>query len=344
MLCIFAFLAYYTITSMLKGSFNDILESVLYFLIEFSSIFIFLYFLKSESLQYQRWLLTVFFIVWDIFCVIAIINYLRLPDLARLMAAYRSSYSSLIIGGGYPMAYGSAILSVYLFQTIIEHKKLDRGYRAFAVAEIVLLSILVYFTNSFVILISMLLGYVLCFYRHTFKGSLYIVSMVFFFTIILVLYFNIDSVLEWLLKINNNEFIEERLYEIYDFVVNDVTSYHLDKRSSLYEMSFHSFLMYPVFGVGYTFGNLGSLQRVSGVGAHSTILDSFAQYGLIGAIPLLGIIIYPYLRNRKMKYSSEYLVSFMLMLFLNPCFTTYHFLLIVYLIIPIIQSMIENEE
>ena len=343
-LSIFAFLTYYTATSLINGSVVNLFETLLYFLIEFSSIFIYLYFLKKGSLANQNILLLIFFIVWDFFCIIAIINYLSTPNLARLMAAYRASYASLIIGGGYPMAYGSAILSVYLLQTFLENKYIGGIYRFLIILEMLLLTVLVYFTNSFVILISMLLGYILCLVRHSVKGSLYIIPMVFLFTVLLVLYLNIDSVLEWLINITDNEFIEKRLYEIYNLVANDVTSFHLGKRSDLYKMSIDSFMQYPIFGVGYSFGNLGSLQRSNGVGAHSTIFDSLAQYGLLGAIPLFGIILYPYFHNRNMKFSSTYLISFMLMLFLNPCFTTYHCLLVVYLIIPIMQSIIEAKK
>ena len=137
-LSIFAFLTYYTATSLINGSVVNLFETLLYFLIEFSSIFIYLYFLKKGSLANQNILLLIFFIVWDFFCIIAIINYLSTPNLARLMAAYRASYASLIIGGGYPMAYGSAILSVYLLQTFLENKYIGGIYRFLIILEMLL--------------------------------------------------------------------------------------------------------------------------------------------------------------------------------------------------------------
>ena len=341
MLSVVLFLSYFTLTSLIKGSIANTVESVIYYLIEFSSIFMILYFEKNGDNEGQKILLVIFFFLWDVFCLLSIYTYIKSPSIARLMAAYRSSYSSMIIGGGYPLAYGSAILGVYLLQNIIEYKNQNRNFRIAAIAEIALLTILVYFTDSFVILVSMLLGYLLCIFRHTFKGSFYIISMVSLFVITLVIFFNIQSVLEWLLNINNNDFIEKRLYEWYNLVANDVTSYHLDKRSGLYEMSIQTFLQHPIIGVGYKFGNLGSLQRTFGVGAHSTILDSLAQYGLVGSIPLFSIILYPFHRNGEKKYSSIYLLVFAFMLFLNPCFTTYHCLLIVYLIVPLLQKFLE---
>lgn len=343
-ICIFLFLLYYTATSLLGGNFSNTFESVLYFLIEFSSIFIVVYMREDGEKKdaQKKLLINLFFVVWDIFCVAAIVTYIRTPNLARLMAAYRSSYSSLIIGGGYPMAYGSAVLGVYLFQSILQHADLSRKYRVFAIFEIILLTVLVYLTNSFVILVAMLLGFVLCFFRHTLKGSLYILSVILLVTLSLIVYFNLEGILEWILKVNNNEFIEKRIFELYNLVANDVTSYHLNKRSDLYTMSFTSFLQHPIFGVGYTFGNVGSLQRLNGIGAHSTILDALGQYGLVGSVPLFGIILFPFVKNKELKYSSIYLLPFLFMLFMNPCFTTYHFILVSYLIIPLIQDFTER--
>ena len=343
LLCMVAFVGYYLATSFSNGEPDSIFVALAFYFIEFSCIFALLYFVDGEDTTFQsfityRRIIISFFVVWDIFCVIAIYNYMQTPDLARLMAAYRASYANLIIGGGYPMAYGSVVLSVFLFQLLV-NKKIPKRYRLITVFEILLLAVLVYYTNSFICDITMVLGWVVCYARSTMKGSMLLISAIFIGAIVLVVYLNIGDILEWMIEINNNDFIEERLVEIYNAIVLSNTSYHLDKRSMLYEMSWQSFLNHPILGVGYTYGNVGALHRLNGIGFHSTIFDTLGEFGLLGSIPFLGICLFPVKKALEMQESPIYLVTFFVMLLLNPSFSTFHLVLVVYLIIPLITRL-----
>lgn len=346
--CIFFFTLYYILTSLIKGSLDAVLTSVLYFNIEFTCIYLIEYLTNDNHYSYNderfdRTIVKWFFIIWDVFCVIAIVYYNMIPDLARQMAAYRASYVNLIIGGGYPMAYGSVVLGVFLFQILIE-KKVSGKLVLPVIAEIVLLTILVYFTNSFICMIAMLFGWIICYIRSKITGSTFIIIAIIVGVFGIVIYVNIDAILTGILALVKNEFIHERIQELYESIVLDQTSFHLNKRSSLYQMSFQSFCEHPLFGVGYTYGNDGALNRLNGVGSHSTILNTLGQYGIIGSIPMFGILLYPIKKAVELGESPFYLFSFFVMLALNPSFSTYHLVLIAYLIIPLIIRLINKEK
>ena len=106
----------------------------------------------------------------------------------------------------------------------------------------------------------------------------------------------------------------------------------------MYDRSIDGFLENPIFGNGYKFGNVFNTDDDSGVGNHSSIMDSLSQYGIIGSIPYFLFLLYPWKRSKKYKYDSYHLVSYYTLLFLNPVFNCYHTMLIVYFIIPALEK------
>lgn len=340
-ICVISFIIYYIITSLITGEIGKTIISVAYFNIEFLVLFFAIFLDKKEIVdahfvrKADRIILFYFFLTWNLFCIISIYHYLKTPDLARLMAAYRSEYKNLIIGGGYPMAYGSVVLCTYLFYKLV-NKDIPKKYMFFSVLEILLMITVVYLTNSFICLLTMTLGFIICFAKSTMRGTLFIFSVIFFCILAIIVYIYLEKILLFLLNHIQNDFIESRLQELYNEIVLDDTSFHLDKRASLYKMSINSFLNHPIFGVGYTYGNDSTLHRMNGIGSHSTLLDTLGQFGIIGSIPFYVIILYPIYRNHRNKENSLYLITFLIMLALNPSFSTFHLVLVVYLIIPII--------
>lgn len=336
LLAIVFFSLYYLITCMFNGQAKNYIISFAYYIIEFTLVFVFLYFNEKSEYYYEEQIIKWFFITWNVFCAISLFYYFQIPDLARQMAANRSAYTHLIIGGGYPMAYGSVVLAVFLFQQIIESKFISRKLRFFAIGEIVFLAVLIIYTNSFICLLALFLGFAFCVCGRFLKGQTLIGTIILILIIGIIIYINLTTILQTLLTYNNNEFIEKRLSELYDLTANDVTSFHLAKRSSLYQMSIESFFKSPILGVGYKFGNTVSLLQENGIGSHSTLLDTLGQFGLLGAIPLYSVLYYPVKKTAELKVKPFYLISFFIILALNPSFTTFHFVLVTYLIIPLI--------
>ena len=60
-------------------------------------------------------------------------------------------------------------------------------------------------------------------------------------------------------------------------------------RGGLAEVSFGTFLNHPFFGVGPVWG--ASEGRFDSVGSHSSWIDSLAEYGLLGLVPLLAFFV-----------------------------------------------------
>ena len=340
---IFIFLLYFTLTSLPSFSISVYVEKILYYLIEFVPLFLAMHIYRNPDRKLIKLLLVSFLVIWNIFCVISFVCCMQTPDLARLMAAERSKYYNSAIGGGYPMAYGSAIFSVFVFEYLLKGNFKNKKTKSFAIFEIVLMLLVIYATHSFIVLISTILGFALSLMNKFINGKYKFVIFVATMAATVLLWLNIENILSYLVLSAKNEFWYTRWSEVYNYVVYGQESYHIGLRFYVYELSIETIKTNTFLGSGYLFGNDYSLIFEYGVGNHSTVLDTLAQFGLVGGLPFLYLCLYPYFFNKKHGFSASYLVTFYIMLFLNPIFSCYHMILIIFLVIPLIQYSFKNQ-
>lgn len=332
-ICLVLFTFYYFLSAIVyTKELSEIVEELLYYLIEFSPLFFFFYLRKHSSYRGKRMLIVSFFLIWNVFSIISLFYFHNRPDLARDMAANRNHYYDLVIGGGYPMGYGSAILSVFVLEMIM-NKKIRGRMLFFSIAEIVLMTFLVIETHSFIILVSEIFGLLACLIfcrakKKLQKITLILPLLVFFAFLIIV---QGQKIMLFLMDNINDSFFESRVSELYNYLYLDSVNYHINARSSVYSTSLNAFLSNPLFGVGDSSGD------------HSTILDTLAQFGIFGSIPFFFFCFYPLLKNIEQKRTSFYLIPFAIMLLLNPVFSCFHIMLILYLIIPSAQDFFDNK-
>lgn len=339
------FLVYYTLSSLFEFNPSWWIRYLIYYLMLFSPFLLCNYILGGNDRTLIKYILGAFFIIWTVFCVLCTQSCMAIPDLARLMAAYRSEYYQMINGGGYPMGYAAVILSTFLFNQLLSGNIKSKFWRIFFYAQLGMMAIMVLTINSFIILVGLIIGYGINIIGRVAKtGSSRIFSYVTIGMFSLVIYLNIGSILLFLVNNTQDEFWHHRWVETYDSVVLGQDSHHIDHRQEMYDISLEGFKENPVFGVGYRYGNSFDHDSTFKVGNHSTILDTLAQYGIVGAIPLFLFLLYPVVNNRRKGFNSNYLIPFYIMAYLNPIFTCYHAMVVIYLIIPLMQHYLINDE
>ena len=337
------FLVYYTITSLFNFNIYSWFVYFLFYLILFCPFMLYRYIENRRNVSLAKTIIVIFFIIWTVFCLLSIKSCIEVPNLARMMAAYRPSFKDVINGGGYPMGYGAAILSGYLFYLIL-YRKVKNGFlKSIIILELAIMFFMVSLINSFIIFFGLLLSYAINIINRNTKGPLILVYIV-LGIIAIITYFFIGDILLFIAHNTSDELMHKRWMEIYNTIILGSNSNHVDDRQLMYDISFNSFIQSPIIGVGYKFGNIFALGDLKYIGNHSTILDTLAQFGIIGAIPVFHFLLYPYRRNRRLKYDSSYLVPFAFMACFNPIFTCFHAMLIVYLIIPLIQLLRHNDK
>lgn len=334
------FLSYFTITSLFQFDVQQWGINFMVYLMVITPFFLNTHLELNRELKLTKTFVYSFFVIWNVFLVLCFVSCLLIPNLARMMAAERGSFYSVINGGGYYMGNGSAILIAYLFNSLLKGEIKGKLLKLLSVLEILLMIATILVINSFVIFVSMIVGLTFVTINGCFKSRNYkILSYLLFSIVGVVIYVNLSSILGYIINNTNNEFWNKRFEETYEAVVNDDNSAHVDSREAVYQISIEGIISSPIFGNGYKTGNAFDTEGRGGVGNHSSILDSLAQFGVIGSLPLFLFLFYPLLRARDRKERWEHLIPFFIMAFLNPVFKCFHVMVILFLIIPSIERI-----
>lgn len=335
------FLLYYTLTSLFAFNFYSWVTYLLIYITLFIPFLILRFIIRINDVFLAKLIVSIFFVIWTAFCLISIKSSLEFPDIARLMCAYRPEFKDVINGGGYPMGYGAAILSAYLYYRLINGQVYSKYLKIIIVVELAIMFYMVTLINSFIILLSLLAGYVAVsinrFVNSRNKHAMYLGIAAF----ALIGYLLMGPFLQFMMSNTENDFWRKRWTETYYSLYEGKNSNHIDDRQERYDISLYGISESPIIGNGYRNGNGFDGDSVY-IGNHSTLLDSLAQYGIIGSLPLFLYLLYPYRRNKRLGLDSSYLVPYGLMAVLNPIFNFFHVTVILFLIIPLLQY-IQND-
>lgn len=267
-----------------------------------------------------------------------IIGLLENPGAARWLATVTSSEDVIYIAygwkniGGYEFIY-SVVLLYPLIIFAYKQKKLNLFVTLCMTVSIFVLLVLAEYTTA---LLLFLISSILFLVKRDVKKN--DIILLFCVTVIFCLLLNevVSDTLIWLGDKLNSETISERLYtlagrdtELSNMKVN---------RFDLYLRSLNTFLEHPLFGT-FFYGGYGS-------GSHSFILDTFARFGLIGAITLFfmykKIFMFFYL---PLKVNSGY--GFVLWIFIQAIILSFlntgMWLPVLTLYVPILVNVIYKE-
>lgn len=217
----------------------------------------------------------------------------------------------LAIGGGQILAYGLTLYTIFVFYkyTIGCCSKTD----LLLVIETVILDVMV--RSMITILVGILgVGIVVlttnrrkCIIRNVYALKIILIGCclicgVLYFPIVRYLY-NRFSTIDWY-SLNK---LEIRLKDIIIFLHEGKprVGSSIFERQKLYVDSICKFISAPLLGTGQS-------------GEHSTILDAFSMWGMIGGIPFMGAYLYPTDIFKKSKGCLAIVIAFISMATVNP--------------------------
>lgn len=353
--CLFflAFFLYHTLTSLIN--INDFKywagNIVVYVFVSYFPLFIYRNYEKYYSYKERIKALKVIMFIWNIIVIYSIIYYIFNPGIAREAIVYQEEFDKLFIGGGYPLAYGSCVLGVFIFGLYTKGYFTTKKEKKIAILFVLLSFIHVFLTNSTLTTIWMIVG---LFFETIFrkKGKNYfhkkiIMIFIFFGLFILLIFFN-TQIGSYIISIGRYDseatLYQKRIYEIGTIIKGESYTRHTNDRLSRPLMSFEKFVESPIVGVGYKYGYSFALMSENGLGNHSELIDTLAKYGLIGFslwIMLIITFIKSVQNNLKQTKMSIWWIIMLSMMFFNP-FISMPSLVAVFLILPLISKIIKD--
>lgn len=356
------FFAYYIITSFIVGPLDYILEYIGLFTFLYGLFFQARYYMYKGNTKEIKFLVFSVIFAFLVFSVNAVRFYIMVPSAARTLASDFYAYDNIAIGGGYSIAFGSSILFVYLFELLVRREPKTEKYKAMIVVMLLLLGLLIFKTESTITIIATLCGTIAAFMSKSFKGNIeqggidnsrnskarMILTVILTTIVVLFLFLNAQSISLKLIGFTNsraNNVVFRRINRIVQkiYYMSSGASHknYVDIRLGTVKYSWNTFLKYPFFGVGYKCGNVFSSLEEYGVGTHSELVDLLAQHGIIGGSLWLLFLISAIKNNINTNRHKSYLVSFLIMITLNP-FKTFHGYCVLLFVIPLIDYLMNN--
>lgn len=343
------FLFYYTLTSLINLDVGNYVIYLIYYIIIFFPMLMAEYLKSRTSTVMIKKSLICFTVVFIGFCLISIGYYLLNPGFAREMAA-NAAENRVAIGGGYQLAYASAILCVYISSKMI-NKKIKR--KLIYILLCVVCFCLVYLTESSITFLAMLVGIIISLITKKKEGEnkytendvlKWMIMGIVIITLVVVIVYYKHIIAEAILDFtegNKSNIVYSRIEEIINKFVYGKTNYHVDKRSDTLTQSIDIFKKYPIFGMGYRYGYVFSVGEALGMGNHSEILDSLAKYGIVGGY----LWLMPYFRTLKQIIHKNFgcVVTILIMMYFNP-FASFHSNAVMFLFIPLYEEMLKRIE
>lgn len=360
-LCLFIFLLYYFLTSLLNGDVIYSLKNIGSFLIMFSPLYLFIYLSNNNRLYIVKYILIAILIMWLFFSIRSLMFLFENPTAARTLARNPQAFGYLAIGIGYTNTFGSALFCIFLFNVLIRincinniTNKLLKIILIFIFCIIAFLVVLK--TLSTITIIATIIGILFSLYFKSITKNKYLftklnnravlTSIVFFGGIILFL-LNYIFFGNLFIEISHmdNGVVYDRIGDLGNILLSldNTEVYSIEtSRLDLMTKSLNAFFDNILFGQGYKYGYDFTSSIHYGIGNHNELLDIFAIYGLLGGLPLLMIYIIHFRKNIKEKniYILPIIITFIVMFTFNP-FISFTANLFLFFVIPGIQLFLK---
>lgn len=354
------FLVFYIMTSFMLSDLVYILEYVAVYLFLYGVYIQYRYYLVRNRTKEIGFICKMIILAFIIFAVMAIQFYTINPSAARTLAADFYAFDNIAIGGGYSIAFGSALLVVYLFELLLRENIIKK--KMLILVLIILFSVLVIKTESTTTIIAMVVGLVYGWIRKIYYGNdihknkhniykkLIAIGIIILLTVLILV--NISAIGEWIMNITsssvNDNVVARRFNKIaeklYYFGSGGSSDNYVDERFGTVVMSFNTFLKNPLIGVGYQCGNVFSNLGKVGVGTHSELTDTFAQFGVIGGGFWLAYLLSSLRSCGRFSKIKGYYLTLVILLVFNP-FKAFHGYIVLFFLIPAINYLImKNKE
>lgn len=340
------YLLYAFLTGLFVGEFIFEIKQFVAGLYLYSPILILNYYIKKDELDIRR-LSTIVFCILAIllfYSYKAIVFYGQHASAARYLAMDKETYGDIAIGGGYSLAYGSAILSILLFSLLIEGRIESIIKKLLAIGMILIGTLVVFATQSTVAVICWAISFVIAIVlrdKREKRGSFTVIKSFVAMLWATITFFFIRYIGQFVMWIASTQegMFANRLGEIGDVLIGEEAfgrGYLFDRFKIPFE-SIGTFFTHPLLGVSYEHGNNFLDSSLFGVGQHGEWADALANYGFIFGTCFIAI----YVREIKevqrynMGISQAWWICLILIGMFNPV-RTFNANVIVFLIVPLI--------
>lgn len=344
------FLTYYFFMSIVNGSIINTLDYIAKYILLFSCVLQFNYYRSKNNPKELKFIVVGVLTAWAFFAIKAIVFYITVPSAARVLASDFYAFDNIAIGGGYAIAFGSAILCVFFFEMYINEKNMKKSLKLIIMAFVIVLFYLLIKTESTLTIIGCAIGLVTSIIRKVWRVSGRSASLKKMLTTILLIsvslwvVMNIQEIGEWIIEITKSgtdNTILRRLNRVgqkmaYSSTGSTYTNY-VDERWGCVVQSWNTFLHNSIIGVGFKSGNIFANLKINGVGMHSAICDLLAQHGILGAVPCIMFFIKALRTECRVNYNT-YIITILFMIIVNP-FEYFHTYIAMFTLIPMIECL-----
>ena len=236
----------------------------------------------------------VFFVAactYGYYVVKSIIYYTLHPNVARLIISHHTDeYSQVALGGAYGLAYGAALIIVFIFMMLLLYWRcLNKKIKFFGIISSILMFILCVQIESTITIISILFGVLITlvlYSRQKGRKSLTngIITLFVLVILLIVVILVRDKLADWLLSINisSSSSITDRIHELAISIKSSmVTGVALSGRIKYYNIAIETIIRNPILGSIFYNGYPTQI----GLSGHSELLDVFALYGFFVGLP-----------------------------------------------------------
>lgn len=348
------FLLYGLLTSLLYGDFFLAGKIFLGRIHVFSSAFLFYYYLYNKK-EYMLSSIAIASLSTLLFCtLLSTYIYSKNQDLPILLAQNSANYSSLPLGEGFALSYANALLIAFFVPLPFLNKAMPAYQRLFLFLYLFLLLFAIYKSRSSLSFIVAILGLFVSIFLFEIKAYPSLgraKAMLFFLFLLLSLFlliYNKELIGNLLMQLAGSQKSKllSRLYMVGEFLSGygqEELSGGDGQRLALVLSSLQTWIKNPIFGVNHISGGEYSNLFTQGVGMHSQIFDSFAQYGLLGAFFYFSAQFFQFsniVRTSK-RFPYIWIAVSLLLQLVNPYrdFTNFH---VQFFVIPSLYILLED--
>lgn len=350
------FLLFYFISSIFVAEFIYTMEYIMVFLTFYGVVIQYNYYYYRNNIRDIQLGVASIFLSFIIFAIKAILFYIDNPSAARILAGNYYAFDMLAIGGGYAIAFGSAILIAFLFEMLINYKYKGSKLQVPVIIAIIILFYLLIQTESTITILSAVIGMVFAIIRKLFNGKKQtrnlvrrVLASLLIIVIAIVVLFNINNIGRQIMHMTSNSMdnvLSRRVYRIAEkmyYLGTDIDSEnYVNVRWNTVKESWETFVANPLLGIGYKCGNIFSSLQNNGVGTHSEFADMLAQHGIIGSFGFFAFLISALNRQSKKCNCRAFLLTLIMMMLLNP-FRYFHGYIVIFFLIPMLDHLNYNK-
>lgn len=250
-------------------------------------------------------------LVYPVWMLLTLLAYGYNPYISRMLSGngMAKSYDYFSRGiGGYGLVYSVVFLIPLLIFALKKSSSLSVAKKLLLLMNLLLGILLVFHAGFSIALLAMFLGiFLIVTVKKKSLTNLFVLIFILSFMALCWFVFQ-NQIVTCLTNLFQNTLYKNKVQSILVFLTTGEIAGSLHNRVVLYQTSWQLFLQNPLFGCNNELAT----------GGHSTILDTFAAYGLLGGVPFLTVIFYlPIKMMQDKRFFGVSLTVFILLLFVG---------------------------